>query len=50
MAKKKWYQAYAITEKTIFVYATDEDEAREKAENKLGISWSIESVHEVKHG
>lgn len=42
--RKKWFKVLIVTEKTIKVYAEDEEEAKEKAENKHGPLWTAEDA------
>lgn len=39
MTNKKWFQVHCSAEKVVRIYAEDEDEARDKAEQKLGAKW-----------
>lgn len=46
MTDKKWFEVTCVTQKTIRVYAEDEDEARDKAEQKLGAKWMADTAWE----
>ena len=43
-SKKNWYDVLIVQEKTIKIYAQDEEEAKEKAERKQGPLWSAEDA------
>ena len=45
-SKKKWFNVLLETSKTIRVYAEDEFEAQDKAEEKLGPLWMANQVWE----
>lgn len=47
MSKKKWFEVTCVTQKTIHIYAEDEDEARDKAEQKLGAKWMADTAWEA---
>jgi len=44
MAKKQWYEVILEQSKTIRVYAEDEEEAQNKAEEKMGATWMANKV------
>jgi hypothetical protein len=46
MARKKWFDVIIIAEKTVRIYAEDEEEALEKANEKYQPLWSAETVLE----
>ena len=45
MAKKHWYSVLMIAEKTVRVYAEDEQDAKDKAYEKYQPLWSAETAH-----
>ena len=42
--KKRWFNVVLEQSKTIRVYAEDEDEAKDKAEEKMGALWMANDV------
>jgi len=42
--RKKWFKVHIVTEKTVKIYAADEEEAKEKADNKYGPLWTAEDA------
>lgn len=42
--RKKWFKVHIVTEKTVKIYAADEDEAKEKADDKYGPLWTAEDA------
>jgi len=46
-SKKKWFSVLVVTEKHIKVFASDEEEAMEKAEWQLGSKWLAEDAEEI---
>jgi hypothetical protein len=44
---KKWFEVLVTTEKIIKIFAYDEEEAQEKAEIKMGATWSAEDAWEA---
>ena len=42
--RKKWFNVLIVTEKTVKIYAVDEEEAKEKADNKYGPLWNAQDA------
>jgi hypothetical protein len=44
MSRKQWFEVLIVTEKTVRIFAEDEDDAKEKASHKYEPLWTVENA------